>query len=69
MRRLKQEIWPYKITLTKSDKNFDFYEIEQWLGENTGLWKDRWAIIYFSNKSDVYFKDGKDATMFALRWS
>jgi hypothetical protein len=69
MRRLKQELWPHKITLNKIETDAGFYEIEIWLKQNMGLWKDRWIVIYFHNKTDVYFRDGKDATMFSLRWA
>jgi hypothetical protein len=69
MRILKKELWPHKITLEKIDKKHNFFDIELWLKENIGLWKDRWIVIYFHNKTDIYFVDEKDATMFALRWS
>jgi hypothetical protein len=69
MRRLKQELWPHKITLNKVESDPKLYLIEAWLEQNIGLLKGRWIIIYFTNKTDVYFRDSKDATMFSLRWS
>jgi hypothetical protein len=69
MRKLKKELWPHKITLDKVESDPELYLIEAWLEQNMGLWKDRWIILYFVNKTDVYFRDSKDATVFALMWS
>jgi hypothetical protein len=55
--------------LDKVDTDASFYNIEVWLGEKMGPFKGRWNAVYFHNKTDIYFKNGNDATMFALRWS
>ena len=70
MRILKKELWPHKIELNVSDDTGDkIYDIEIWLGEHLGCFKDRWNAVYKHNGTDFYFREGKDATMFALRWS
>lgn len=66
MRILKKELWPHKVTLDEPDS---VTEIEIWLGEKLGTFKGRWNVVYQHNKTYFYFKDGKDATMFALRWA
>jgi hypothetical protein len=65
MRVLKKELWPHCVTLDIEET----HEIEIWLGETLGCFKDRWNAVYKSNRTDFYFRQGKDATMFALRWS
>ena len=70
MRILKKELWPHKITLDVNDDTGDkIYDIEIWLGERLGSSKDRWNAVYRHNGTDFYFRQGRDATMFALRWS
>lgn len=66
MRKLKRELWPYLITIVDPAKA---EEVEIWTGLNMGPFKQRWNVVYHYEKYDFYFKDGKDATMFALRWS
>lgn len=66
MRHLKQELWPYMITMGNPSEN---YEREVWLGENMGPFKGRWNVVYRVNAVDFYFKNSKDATIFTLRWS
>ena len=69
MRILKKELWPHKIELDVSDDTGDkIYDIEIWLGENLGSCKDQWNAVYKHNGTDFYFREGCDATMFALRW-
>ena len=70
MRILKKELWPHKIELDVSDDTGDkIYDIEIWLGENLGSFKGQWNAVYKHNGTDFYFREGRDATMFALRWS
>lgn len=69
MRALKKEIWPYCISVDVEETHGSMYEIEIWLGETLGSFKDRWNAVYKSNGTDFYFRQGRDATMFALRWS
>lgn len=69
MRVLKKEIWPYCIPVDVEETHGSMYEIEIWLGETLGSFKDRWNAVYKSNGTDFYFRQGRDATMFALRWS
>jgi hypothetical protein len=68
MRILKKELWPYKVTVGK-DNTDDIIDIELWLGAQLGTFKGRWNVVYQFNKTDFYFREGKDATMFALRWA
>jgi len=68
MRELKRTIWPHKVTI-ESDEKRDVTPIEEWLGERLGAFKGYWNVVYHYNHTDFYFKEGADATMFALRWS
>lgn len=73
MRHLKRELWPFKVTVNGYDSYHKNYkridEIELWLGENLGVFKDQWNVVYLRNGANFYFRDGKTATFFALRWS
>ena len=66
MRELKKAIWPHKVTINDVGAARD---AEIWLGETMGIYKGRWYFIILFGSVEFYFKDGKDATMFALRWS
>jgi len=69
MRILKKELWPHKVAVNVDDSNMKIDDIESWLGEHCGIFKSRWNAVYHYNKTDYYFRQGRDATMFALRWS
>ena len=69
MRQLKKELWPYHVALDVTETGNDMYKIEIWLGETLGSFKDRWNAVYKHNGTDFYFRQGQDATMFALKWS
>ncbi len=66
VRELKKDIWPHKVTIKTSDSG----NIGIWLDETMGIYKGRWNFIvrYTGVDVDFYFKDGKDATLFSLRW-
>lgn len=68
MRHLKKELWPHCVTVS-SDWKKDITPVEEWLGEQLGKFKDRWNVVYLYNRTDFYFRNGQDATLFALRWS
>lgn len=68
MRKLKKEVWPYMIQLDMSKLESTNVEIAIWLSQNLGKSKVLWNIVYNYNSTDFYFKVGKDATMFSLRW-
>jgi hypothetical protein len=68
VRKLKKELWPYRVTVN-SDWKHDINPIEEWLGANIGGWKDRWNVVYQYNSTDFYFKNSADAVMFSLRWA
>lgn len=68
MRELKNEIWPFKVKL-ESDSLKEITPVEEWLGEQFGIFKGRWNVVYRYNSTDFYFKDSYDAMMFKLRWS
>ena len=67
MRELKKELWPYRVVVNNDTKN-DITPMELWLGEQLGTFKGRWNVVYQYNETHFYFKQGKDATFFALRW-
>jgi hypothetical protein len=64
MRRLKKELWPYKVTV----ENYTD-ELEAWLEENMGVFRKKWNAVYNHDQSDYYFCEQQDAAWFALRWS
>ena len=69
MRVLKKELWPHKVAVNvegPTPEKID--DIEAWLGEHYGAFKSRWNAVYHYNRTDYYFRQGRDATMFALRW-
>lgn len=68
MRALKKELWPYRVTV-RSDIRHDITPVETWLGEQLGTFRGRWNVVYLYNQTDFYFRNGEDATLFALRWS
>ena len=67
-RRLRKELWPHRVTVN-SDYKKDITEIEIWLGHQLGTFKGRWNVVYQYNRTDFYFRDQGDATLFALKWS
>lgn len=69
MRQLKKEFWPHMISFDKAESSMKIYYIEEWLKENIGPKRQRWNMVCHYDGTDVYFKQGKDATMFLLRWS
>ncbi len=69
MRQLKKELWPHKVTVKQNWTQRDITTMEIWLGQQLGTFKGRWNIVQMADKVDFYFKDSKDATLFALRWS
>ncbi len=68
MRVLKKELWPHKVNLDVDDTRMKIDSVELWLAERVGGFKIKWNAVYNYNNTDYYFKDGKDATMFTLRW-
>lgn len=69
MRTLKKALWPHIITIGQDESTVKVCEIETWLGKQLGCFKGRWNVVYQYNKTDFYFRQGRDATLFALRWS
>lgn len=69
MRVLKKELWPAKIKIKLPDSHVRHISIEDWLGENMGAFKGRWNMVPRYDSVDYYFRNSKDATMFALKWS
>ena len=65
MRMLKKLIWSHKVSVPVPENN----ELEVWLEENMGKYKARWTVVYSYKTLDYYFRNEKDALMFALRWS
>jgi hypothetical protein len=69
MRVLKKELWPYKVAVNVDDTTTKIDEIELWLSTTYGTFSDQWTAVYQHKRTDYYFRQGKDATMFSLRWS
>ncbi len=68
MRVLKKESWPYKIVL--EDENcHDIKQVESWLGEHMGAFRERWNKVYLFDETHFYFRNQRDAAWFALRWT
>jgi hypothetical protein len=67
MRILKKAIWPYKVVLHKEESQISA-EIETWLFHEFGIIKGRWNLVKSSSACHFYFKEGKDATLFSLKW-
>ena len=65
MRKLKKSIWPHKVTIKTGDGGID---AAIWLNQ-MGIKGRRWNFILLFGSVEFYFKDGEDATLFALRWS
>jgi hypothetical protein len=45
------------------------FDVETWLSKQVGISKQHWYAVYGHNITNFYFKNGTDATMFALKWS
>lgn len=69
MRVLKKELWPYKIVLDDDEHKHDIVIVESWLGEHVGAFRERWNTVYLFDETHFYFRNQRDATWFALRWS
>lgn len=69
MRVLRKELWPYCIECNKTGSDSDFRDIEEWLAEHVGCFHEKWNAVYHSDRTDLYFKDSKDAMWFKLRWA
>lgn len=68
VRRLKKEIWPYKITVNYPADS-QIIDIELWLIEKFGERRNKWNVVYGFYKSDFYFKEESMLTFFAMRWN
>lgn len=68
MRRLKKELWPHCVPLN-NDHRDQITAVEIWLGQQFGTYRGRWNVVYQFNRTDFYFKNTTDATLFALKWS
>lgn len=66
MRQLKKELWPYSVMVNTT--NDQIYDIEMWLGEQLGSFKDQWNAVHRTNSSKFYFRQGADAMIFKLKW-
>ena len=69
MRELKKDLWPYRVRVNEDQFSVSITDMELWLGEQLGTFKGRWNIVYQYNRTDFYFKDGKDATLFSLKFA
>ena len=69
MRVLKKELWPHRVELDIDQTQSKIAEVETWLGKYHGAFKTRWNVVYRWDHTVFYFREGQDATMFALRWA
>jgi hypothetical protein len=69
MRELKRDLWPHRVTLHQIETDVSMYTVEKWVGERLGIFKDQWNMVYQHNRTDFYFKQASDATLFSLKWS
>lgn len=69
MRVLKKELWPYKIVLDDDEHSDSIEQVERWLGEHVGAFRERWNTVYLFDETHFYFRNQRDAAWFALRWS
>ena len=71
MRELKKEVWPDKVRIKSPTVGYHLNaeNIEFWLGQNVGGFKDKWNVIYNGYTVDYYFRDSETATFFSLRWT
>jgi hypothetical protein len=69
MRTLKKSLWPHRVILPVDITGTKIDEIEKWLAEQLGAFRDQWNAVYGSNRTDYYFRDQGTATLFALRWT
>ena len=69
MRILKKTLWPHCVKLNVEENSDSMYDLEIWLGETLGQFKNRWNCVYHHTRTDFYFRDQEDAMMFTLRWS
>ena len=69
MRVLKKELWPYKIVLDDDEHNHDIKQVESWLAEHMGAFRERWNVVYLYGETHFYFVSDRDRMWFALRWA
>jgi hypothetical protein len=69
MRTLKKQLWPHCVKLDVDGTRMKIDDVEAWLGQKLGAFKDQWNAVYHYNSTDYYFRNGQDATLFALRWA
>jgi hypothetical protein len=69
--QLKHGPWPHcvSIDLVPTHGNDSMFDVETWLSKQVGISKQHWYAVYGHNITNFYFKNGTDATMFALKWS
>lgn len=65
--------YKHKITFSPSRAGSEHHEIKEWCEHNFGPGgrsrKLRWRFGWTDKEDTYYFKSGKDATLFTLRWS
>lgn len=69
MRVLNKKLWPYKIKVNDDEYSVSVYHMETWLGEQLGILKGRWTVVYHHDRTDFYFRTNEDAVWFKLRWA
>lgn len=69
MRMLKKESWPYRIVINDDEHSNNIEQVERWLGEHVGAFRQRWNAVYLFDETHFYFVSDQDAVMFALRWA
>jgi hypothetical protein len=68
VRILNGELWPYRVTIEEPDY-WNAGDVEIWLDQNVGVFREQWNAVYYYKYSDFYFREARDATLFSLRWT
>lgn len=70
MRVLNKDIWPCRVKVDIESNDFKgITEMEVWLGETLGTFRDRWTVVHHYKYAYFYFHNENDAVLFSLRWT
>jgi hypothetical protein len=63
--------YKHKITMTPSTAGSEHRNIKEWCEKTYGPGgrRNRWRFGWTDKSDTYYFKSGKDAMLFSLRWS
>jgi len=66
-RRKSRRYWQYDVVMDYKNEDLDPWDARYWLEENMGKIGIRWGTG-INNPWTFYFKDGRDANFFMLKW-